>query len=525
VTDTYYVVAHMHYVLFGGSVFGIFAGLYLLVAQDVRTHARRASGEGSLLARVLGFNLTFFPQHLLGLLGIARRVYTYSEHGLWQTYNLISSIGSGVMAIGLLLFVVNVVQTSPRARRAVNDPWLADTLEWYTTSPPPPQNFDHCRTSRAPGRSATCGGDWRRPVSRPGPWLSLTAVFAGLSTLLAVVSGAASRWARRIACSPHSPSAALALVVAAVLAHRRLLAPSVSALVLFGIAALVTAPALHLALSAVAFAATLVLAASRIAASPRPGPRGVTTSRSRSHGSCHWLLVTGSARCSSGARLRGPARVVTMSGLGSRVGGASALTMCSIATSTADGQAHPGASLAASVAGHRARWSSACPLGLQLRAAGVARERPRRRARASSGISSPLCTGDHFRLGLIAHDAAGTIVIIGGAAGQSRPLSAWFADRDREPHAAALWFFLIVFLLDAPALLGACAAHSGATTRRPAYRLLPVVRGARERHDRFVLYSLVPGRGHVRAVSSGGRSASSISVPRSRSARPSCSWP
>ena len=134
-----------------------------------------------------------------------RRIYTYSEHGLWQTYNLISSIGSGVMAIGLLVFVVNVVQTSRKGQRAVNDPWLADTLEWYTTSPPPPHNFDHLPyiTSARPLR------DLRRrlaerPCLGPGPWLRLTAIFAGLATLLAVVSGAASL-EQRIACSRRSP--------------------------------------------------------------------------------------------------------------------------------------------------------------------------------------------------------------------------------------------------------------------------------------------------------------------------------
>jgi cytochrome c oxidase subunit 1 len=142
VTDTYYVVAHMHYVLFGGSVFGIFAGLYYWWPKMFGRMLDERLGKAHFWLVFLGFNLTFFPQHLLGLLGMPRRVYTYSEHGLWQTYNLISSIGSGVMAIGLLLFVVNVVQTSRKGPRAVNDPWLADTLEWYTTSPPPPHNFD-----------------------------------------------------------------------------------------------------------------------------------------------------------------------------------------------------------------------------------------------------------------------------------------------------------------------------------------------------------------------------------------------
>jgi heme/copper-type cytochrome/quinol oxidase subunit 1 len=90
----------------------------------------------------LGFNLTFFPQHMLGLLGMPRRNYTYSEHGLWFAYNLASSIGSAIMALGMLVFVVNVVRTARAGRRAPNDPWLADTLEWYTSSPPPQHNFD-----------------------------------------------------------------------------------------------------------------------------------------------------------------------------------------------------------------------------------------------------------------------------------------------------------------------------------------------------------------------------------------------
>jgi heme/copper-type cytochrome/quinol oxidase subunit 1 len=75
-------------------------------------------------------------------MGMPRRNFTYSEHGLTQAYNLLSTIGSGVMTIGLVLFLVNVVQTARKGARAANDPWLADTLEWYTTSPPPPWNFE-----------------------------------------------------------------------------------------------------------------------------------------------------------------------------------------------------------------------------------------------------------------------------------------------------------------------------------------------------------------------------------------------
>jgi cytochrome c oxidase subunit I len=79
---------------------------------------------------------------MLGLLGMPRRNYTYHEHGLIYAYNLISTIGAGIMALGLLLFLVNIVKTTRTGPRAVNDPWLGDTLEWYTTSPPPPHNFD-----------------------------------------------------------------------------------------------------------------------------------------------------------------------------------------------------------------------------------------------------------------------------------------------------------------------------------------------------------------------------------------------
>ena len=90
----------------------------------------------------VGFNVTFFPMHHLGLRGMPRRVYTYHYGGFWEWYNLTSTIGSGVMGLGVLVFAVNVLKTSRSGVRAVNDPWLADTLEWYTTSPPPPHNFD-----------------------------------------------------------------------------------------------------------------------------------------------------------------------------------------------------------------------------------------------------------------------------------------------------------------------------------------------------------------------------------------------
>jgi len=142
VTDTYFVVAHLHYVLFGGSIFGIFGGLYYWWPKMFGRVLDEGLGKLHFWLVFAGFNLTFFPQHMLGLLGMPRRVYTYHPAGIWEVYNMISSIGSGVMAIGMLVFVVNVVKTTRSGPRAGNDPWLADTLEWYTTSPPPAWNFD-----------------------------------------------------------------------------------------------------------------------------------------------------------------------------------------------------------------------------------------------------------------------------------------------------------------------------------------------------------------------------------------------
>ncbi len=141
-TQTYYVVAHIHYVLFGGSMFGIFAGLYYWWPKFFGRMLDEKLGKLHFWLVFIGFNLAFMPQHLLGLEGMPRRIYTYSEGGSWEVYNLISTIGAFTMAVGMLVFVVNVVKTARSGQRAVNDPWLADTLEWYATSPPPPWNFE-----------------------------------------------------------------------------------------------------------------------------------------------------------------------------------------------------------------------------------------------------------------------------------------------------------------------------------------------------------------------------------------------
>jgi cytochrome c oxidase subunit 1 len=141
VTDTYFVVAHFHYVLFGGSMMGLLGGLWYWWPKIFGRFLSDRLGKWAFLFIFVGFNLTFFPQHLLGLLGMPRRIYTYRDDGLWEGYNMLSTIGSYVMGIGFLIVLAAILK-SVNGRRAGNDPWQADTLEWYTTSPPPPHNFD-----------------------------------------------------------------------------------------------------------------------------------------------------------------------------------------------------------------------------------------------------------------------------------------------------------------------------------------------------------------------------------------------
>jgi cytochrome c oxidase subunit I len=141
VQDTYFVVAHFHYTMFGGAVFAVFAALHYWWPKMFGRLLNEDLGKATFWLMFIGFNLAFMPQHFLGLIGMPRRVYTYDHGGLWEAYNLISTIGSGVMALGFVVFLVNVVRTSRKGPRAGNDPWLGDTLEWFAPSPPPPENF------------------------------------------------------------------------------------------------------------------------------------------------------------------------------------------------------------------------------------------------------------------------------------------------------------------------------------------------------------------------------------------------
>ena len=141
VHDSYFVVAHLHYVLFGGSMLGVFAGLTYWWPKIFGRLLDERRGKIAFALIFVGFNLAFFPMHMLGLGGMPRRVYSYDEGTFFEAYNMISTIGSFVMGLGILVLVQNFWR-SRNGRRAGNDPWQANTLEWYTTSPPPPHNFD-----------------------------------------------------------------------------------------------------------------------------------------------------------------------------------------------------------------------------------------------------------------------------------------------------------------------------------------------------------------------------------------------
>jgi cytochrome c oxidase subunit 1 len=140
--DSYYVVAHFHYVLFGGSVFGIFAGIYYWFPKMTGRMYDERLGVAHFWLMFIGFNAAFLPQHMLGLMGMQRRIYTYDREGLFEWYNLVSSLGALLMGIAILVFIWNMTKSWRSGTRVGNDPWGADTLEWYATSPPAPYNFD-----------------------------------------------------------------------------------------------------------------------------------------------------------------------------------------------------------------------------------------------------------------------------------------------------------------------------------------------------------------------------------------------
>ncbi|MGI8929238.1 MAG: cytochrome c oxidase subunit I, partial [Candidatus Limnocylindrales bacterium] len=142
VQDTYWVVSHLHYVLVAGSVFGIFAGLYYWFPKMTGRLLNERMGKVHWVLLFVGTNLTFFPQHLLGLDGMIRRIVDYEANTGWSELNFLSTIGAFMIAISTLPFLWNVFVTLRTPPDAGDDPWDGNTLEWATTSPPPPYNFD-----------------------------------------------------------------------------------------------------------------------------------------------------------------------------------------------------------------------------------------------------------------------------------------------------------------------------------------------------------------------------------------------
>ncbi|MGN6388424.1 MAG: cytochrome c oxidase subunit I [Burkholderiaceae bacterium] len=140
-TDTYFVVAHLHYVLLGINVFPVAGGIYYWFPKFTGRLMNERLGKWGFWVMFIGFNLGFFPMHISGLLGMPRRIYTYPEGLGWDTVNLVTSIGSYLFAVGVLLFLVNVAVSIRRGKRAPDNPWDAGTLEWSMPSPPPPYNF------------------------------------------------------------------------------------------------------------------------------------------------------------------------------------------------------------------------------------------------------------------------------------------------------------------------------------------------------------------------------------------------
>ena len=141
VTDSYFVVAHFHYVLGTVPVFAVMGGVHFWFPKMTGRMLDRALAIRAFWIIFVGFNMTFFPMHDLGLSGMPRRVATYTNHS-WDTPNLVSTIGAFILATGILMVLWNCIHSLRVGRLAPADPWGANSLEWYTSSPPPPHNFD-----------------------------------------------------------------------------------------------------------------------------------------------------------------------------------------------------------------------------------------------------------------------------------------------------------------------------------------------------------------------------------------------
>jgi cytochrome c oxidase subunit 1 len=139
---TYWVVSHIHYVLFGGSVLGVFAGIYYWFPKVTGRFLSERLGKLHFWLMIIGLNLAFMPMHILGILGMPRRISTYLDNRGWGDLNSLVTFGAFVIAMSVTVFLINFVISLRAPRTAPDDPWEGNTLEWATTSPPPPYNFE-----------------------------------------------------------------------------------------------------------------------------------------------------------------------------------------------------------------------------------------------------------------------------------------------------------------------------------------------------------------------------------------------
>ena len=162
-TDTYFVVAHLHYVFFGGTVLGLWSGIYYWFPKITGRLLNEPMGMAHFWLTFIGMNLTFFPMHFLGMVGMPRRVYTYGDNMGFNGMNMVISIGAFIIALGTLFFAINMVWSWKRGRLAGPNPWGASTLEWAVSSPPPVYNFAkipvvHSRMPLWEGDATKAGG-------------------------------------------------------------------------------------------------------------------------------------------------------------------------------------------------------------------------------------------------------------------------------------------------------------------------------------------------------------------------------
>ncbi|HYE90060.1 MAG TPA: cbb3-type cytochrome c oxidase subunit I, partial [Terriglobales bacterium] len=214
--DTFFVVAHFHYVLIGGAVFPLLGGVTYWFPKITGRLLSEPLGRWTFGLLFLGFNLTFFPMHVLGLRGMPRRVYTYAEGTGWAALNALATAGGLLMGVAILIGVVNVVRAYRHGPHAGDDPWGGDSLEWSTSSPPPAHNFTflptvagrYARWMAAPDQPVVTGlrtdvrevlitslvdadPDHRHRLNGPTVWPLLTA----LSVAIALVGGLFTPWA------------------------------------------------------------------------------------------------------------------------------------------------------------------------------------------------------------------------------------------------------------------------------------------------------------------------------------------